>query len=153
MLSLCAGFVLLGLWRVWPAFAQAARHPQGFASLLGAATRSGSLDLGRGLEITGLVFGVLALGLGLAWPGLLPAPARHALLWAYPLLCLLAHAEIHRRADRVAQALQPAQAPSGQAEAEADAAKQTYGEPPHTSPPPQGAGLDPLATRTLPDIA
>ncbi len=122
VLSLCAGFVLLGLWRVWPAFAQAARHPQGFASLLGAATRSGSLDLGRGLEITGLVFGVLALGLGLAWPGLLPPSARHALLWAYPLLCLLAHAEIHRRADRLPQALLPAAAPAGQGEAEAAAA-------------------------------
>ncbi len=107
VLSACAGFALLGLWRVWPAFAQASRHGQGFASLLGAATRSGSLDLERGLEITALVFAVLSLGLALAWPGVLPVSARTGLLWVYPLLSLLAHVEIHRRADRVLDALRP----------------------------------------------
>ena len=39
VLGLCAGVALLGTWRLWPAFAQAARHPQRFAHLLGAATR------------------------------------------------------------------------------------------------------------------
>lgn len=101
VLSLCAGFVLLGLWRLWPAFAQAARHGQSFTGLLTAATRSGNVELARGLVITLLVFSVLAFGLALIWPGIVAGVARLPLLLAYPVLALLAHAEIHRRADRL----------------------------------------------------
>ena len=101
VLSLCTGFVLLGLWRLWPAFAQAARHGQSFGTLLTAATRAGQVDWLRGLVITLLVFAVLALGLGLIWPGVVPTAARLPLLVAYPLLALLAHMEVHRRADRL----------------------------------------------------
>ena len=107
VLSLCAGVALLGTWRLWPAFAQAARHGQRFGSLLAAATRGGQREFGRSLEITGLVFAVLAVGLVLAWPDLLPATLRMPGLWLYPLLSLLAHAEIHRRADRVQGAASP----------------------------------------------
>jgi ankyrin repeat protein len=101
VLSLCVGFVLLGLWRLWPAFAQAARHGQSFAGLLSAATRGGGNELGRGLAITMLVFAVLALGLILVWPGIVVGGVRPMLLLGYPLLSLLAHVEIHRRADRL----------------------------------------------------
>jgi len=122
VLSLCVGFVLLGMWRLWPAFAQAARHGQSFAALLSAATRSGNVDLARGLVITLLVFSVLALGLVLIWPGIVHPDVRLPLLLAYPLLALLAHGEIHRRADRHAtrtleaqKATAPAAADNGRA--------------------------------------
>ncbi|MEO7252021.1 MAG: hypothetical protein ABIW30_05365, partial [Arenimonas sp.] len=112
VLSLCTGFVLLALWRLWPAFAQAARHGQSFGALLTAATRAGQVDLLRGVVITLLVFCVLALGLGLIWPGVVPAVARLPMLVAYPLLALLAHMEIHRRADRLATSAVPAVLPT-----------------------------------------
>ncbi len=102
VLSLCLGFVLLGLWRLWPAFAQAARHGQRFAGLLTAAARHGGSEAVRGGVITVLVFAVLSLGLVLIWPGVIAARAQLPLLLAYPLLSLLAHLEIHRRADRQA---------------------------------------------------
>ena len=66
-----------------------------------AATRTGQIELARGLVITLLVFAVLALGLALIWPGVVPAEVRLPLLLAYPVLSLLAHMEIHRRADRL----------------------------------------------------
>ena len=62
VLSLCVGFVLLGLWRLWPAFAQAARHGQGFGALLAAAARHGGREPVRGGIITVLVFVVLSAG-------------------------------------------------------------------------------------------
>ncbi len=102
VLSLCVGFVLLGLWRLWPAFAQAARHGQRFGALLVAAARHGSREALRGGVITVLVFAVLSLGLLIAWPDVLPASVQFPLLLAYPVLSLLAHLEIHRRADRQA---------------------------------------------------
>lgn len=95
-LSLSAGFVLVGLWRLWPAFAQASRHGQSFAGLLSAVGDAGAL---RGLAIAAVVFAVIALGLCLAWPGVLPAPARLPVLIAYPLLALAAHAFVHRHGD------------------------------------------------------
>ncbi len=98
VLSLCAGFVLLGLWRVWPAFTQAARSGQSFVGLLGAATREGMLEPTRGLAVTALAFVLIGGGLALAWPGIVGGPARWPLLLAYPLLSLLAHAAIHRLA-------------------------------------------------------
>ena len=108
VLSLCVGCALLGVWRLWPAFAQAARHGQSFTGLLTAATRTGQVELMRGLVITLLVFALLALGLALIWPGIVVGPARIYLLLAYPVLALLAHIEIHRRADRVATSAQVA---------------------------------------------
>ena len=110
VLSLCVGCMLLGLWRLWPTFAQAARHGQSFSSLLTAATRTGNVELARGLVITLLVFSVLASGLALMWPGLVSGFARFVLLLAYPVLALLAHAEIHRRADRLPTSAIAAQA-------------------------------------------
>lgn len=104
VLSLCVGFVLLGLWRLWPAFAQAARHGQRFGALLAAAARHGGREPVRGGVITVLVFAVLSVGLALAWPGVVPPAWRLPVLLGYPLLCLLAHLEIHRRADRQAMA-------------------------------------------------
>ena len=98
VLSLCAGFVVLGLWRVWPAFAQAARHGQSFASLLGAASRAGKQEPVRGLLVTLLVFAVLAPGLVLAWPGIALGPARLPLLLAFPLVSLAVHVAMHRLA-------------------------------------------------------
>ncbi len=101
-LSFCIGVVLLGLWRLWPAFAQAARQGQSFPALLVAATRGGQANANRGLIITLLVFSVLAPGLALAWPDLVAAPLRWPMLLAYPLLALLAHAGVHRCAGLIA---------------------------------------------------
>lgn len=138
LLGLCSGVVLLGLWRLWPAFAQAARHGQGIGSLLGAAARTGAMELGRGLEITALVFVVLALGLALGWPGLLPDALRTPLLWAFPVLSLLAHVEIHRRADRLPGAAMaasdaPAPAPRGAATADSPLPAAARAEPDEAS--------------------
>ena len=41
LLSACAGFVLIGLWRLWPAFAQAARSARSFPALVAIAARGG----------------------------------------------------------------------------------------------------------------
>lgn len=112
LLSLCAGCVLLGLWRMWPAFAQAARHGQGFASLLSAAARDGKVEMARGLVITLLVFAILAACLLLVWPGLVDGPLRNALLLAFPGLALAGHALIHRRADGEALSVSAAVVPA-----------------------------------------
>ncbi|HMB56258.1 MAG TPA: ankyrin repeat domain-containing protein [Arenimonas sp.] len=95
-LSLSAGCVLLVLWRMWPSFVQAARQPQSFAALLSASGRGGEGESTRGLGIALAVFALLALGLCLAWPGVVPVIARLPLLIAYPLLSLAVHAFVHR---------------------------------------------------------
>jgi uncharacterized protein len=104
VLSLCAGFVVLGLWRLWPGFAQASRHGQSLAGLVAAATRTASADPMSGLVITALVFVLLSLCLALSWPSVVPDAWRTPLLFAFPVLSLLAHIEIHRRAGRPHQA-------------------------------------------------
>ena len=102
VLSLCAGFVVLALWRLWPSFAQAARHGQSLAGLLAAATRTATAAPVRGLVITALVFSLLSLVLALIWPGIVPEAWRIPLVLAFPWLSLLAHMEIHRCAgDRL----------------------------------------------------
>ena len=100
VLSLCGGCVLLGLWRLWPSFAQAARHGQPLAALFGASSMRLDANAARGIEITGIVFLVIVTGLTLIWPDPPPGLALEALRWAYPALALLAHMEIHRLADR-----------------------------------------------------
>jgi ankyrin repeat protein len=95
-LSLSAGLVLLGLWRWWPSYALAIRSGARFSRLIAVSGSAGKADAWRGLAMAGLVLGVLALGLSLAWPGLLPAATRWWLLIAQPLLALSAFAAIHR---------------------------------------------------------
>lgn len=95
-LSLCAGFVLLAVWRMWRSFAQAARKPQSFAALVSAAWREGDVGDARGLLIALPVFAVLSLVLVLAWPGLVPPLARWPMLLAFPALALALHALVHR---------------------------------------------------------
>ncbi len=95
-LSLCGGFVLLGIWRVWPSFAQAARKPQSFGALLSAAWRDGDVDAAAGLAIALPVFGLLVLWLCLSWAGVLPVGARLPALLLFPWLSLAVHAHVHR---------------------------------------------------------
>ena len=95
-LSLSAGLVLLGLWRWWPSYALAVRSGARFSRLVAVSGSAGGADALRGLAMAALVLGVLALELGLAWPGLLTASTRLPLLLAQPLLALLAYALIHR---------------------------------------------------------
>lgn len=100
VLSLCGGCVLLGLWRLWPSFAQAARHGQPLAALFGASSTRLDGDAPRGLGITGIVFLVIVAGLALVWPDAMEGNILMALRWGFPALALLAHAGIHRLADQ-----------------------------------------------------
>jgi ankyrin repeat protein len=95
-LSVSAGLVLLGLWRWWPSYALAIRSGARFSGLIAVSGSAGAADAWRGLAIAAAVFGVLALALSLAWPGLLPAPLRWWGVLAQPLLALSAYALIHR---------------------------------------------------------
>lgn len=109
VLSFCVGCVLLGLWRLSPAFAQAARRGQSIGALIGAATQSQRSGASPGLAIALAVFAVLALGIALAWPALIPDAVRPWLLLAFPLLSLLLHAGVHRLAAvSIASALEAA---------------------------------------------
>lgn len=96
-LSCCAGFVLLGLWRLWPAFAAAARQRRGLPELLTGGAEPGRDSL-HGLAVVLPVAAVLAAGLLLAWPDLLAATARAGLAWGFAPLALAAHALVHRLA-------------------------------------------------------
>jgi len=98
LLSACCGFLLIALWRLWPAFATAARSAHSFPALVTIAARGGPRPSAWGLLLAVVVFALLALGFVLAWPGLLPPAGRLPLLLAFPLLSLLAHAALHRLA-------------------------------------------------------
>ena len=100
LLSLCCGFVLIALWRLWPAFATAARSAHSFPALVAIAARGGPRPSGWGLGLAVLAFVLLALGLLLAWPQLLPAPVRLPLLLAFPAISLAVHAALHALAPR-----------------------------------------------------
>jgi ankyrin repeat protein len=96
LLSLCCGFVIIALWRLWPAFATAARSAHGFPSLVAIAARGGPRPSGWGLAIAFLAFVLLACGFAIVWPRLIPASAQLAVLLAFPLLSLAIHAALHR---------------------------------------------------------
>ncbi len=95
LLSLGCGFVLIALWRLWPAFATAARSAHAFPALVASAARGGPRPTGWGFAIALGAFVLLALGLVLAWPALLPPLWRLPLLYAFPLVSLLVHALLH----------------------------------------------------------
>ena len=92
--SLTAGLVLLGLWRLWPVFGLAERENASRTELFASAGTGGQHDAGRGLAVATAVFAVLALGLALVWPELLPPAWRLAALLAQAVLALAAHAAI-----------------------------------------------------------
>src|SRR4249919_3041962 len=52
LLSTCAGFVLIAFWRLWPAFAQAARSAHSFPSLVAIAARGGPRPTAWGLLLS-----------------------------------------------------------------------------------------------------
>ncbi|MFT3808120.1 ankyrin repeat domain-containing protein [Arenimonas sp.] len=108
-LSLCIGFVLLGLWRLWPAFALAATQRQGFPALMAAASREGGRESLRGLGVALMVFVVLAAGLVLCWSGPLLPSLHFPFALSFPLLCLVVHAGLHAlSAPTTASATSPA---------------------------------------------
>jgi ankyrin repeat protein len=113
LLSACCGFLLIALWRLWPAFAAAARQAHSFAELVAIAARAGPRPSAWGLALALLAFVLLALGLLLAWPGLLPVPVRVPLLLAFPLISVLVHAALHRLAATALAAPKAAKANSG----------------------------------------
>src|SRR4249919_2385866 len=88
-LSLMAGVLLLGAWRLWPLWHGMETEGGTLAQHWGEL---GELDAGawRGLGVAGIVVALLAAILVLAWPGLLGASARWglgaALVVASPLL-------------------------------------------------------------------
>jgi ankyrin repeat protein len=108
LLSLCAGFVLIGLWRMWPAFAQAERVALSFPALVALAARSGPRPSATGLLLAIGVFALLGSVFVLAWPGLLPASWWQLALLAFPLWSLAVHAGLHRLAARAQAPAQPA---------------------------------------------
>jgi ankyrin repeat protein len=89
-LSLSLGCVWLGLWRLAPAFARAAHDGGALRSLLGSVP--GTAANARGLALAAAVLAVLALGLALAWPGMLPANWRTPATLLHPVLALACHA-------------------------------------------------------------
>ncbi len=92
LLSACAGFSLIALWRLWPAFALGARRGQAFTELVAIAARAGPRPSAWGLLLATLVFVLLAGNLLLMWPGVVTAPVRLPILIAFPLASLLLHA-------------------------------------------------------------
>lgn len=93
-LSLACGIALLGLWRIWPIIGLACRIGGSLTLVLSAAVPAGARDAGRGLGLALAVFTILASGLVLAWPGLLPAAP--GLLAAHLLFSLVGHWLIQR---------------------------------------------------------
>lgn len=83
-LSVVAGLLLLGLWRLWPLWQGSERDG---AALPPQWARLPDLDLGawRGLGVAGIVAAIVALALLLAWPGLLGGGARWTLAVAFAL--------------------------------------------------------------------
>ncbi len=98
-LSLVAGVVLLGLWRVWPLW-------HGLENEGGTLPRHwrelGELEPGawRGLGVAAIMAAILAAIVLLAWPGLLGSGAR----WTLATLLLLASPPLHWLLQRVAPA-------------------------------------------------
>ena len=90
-LSVAAGLTLILLWRHWPAWQSLERDGGRLRSRF-AAQDAGERPSWRGLLQVALpVFAVLALGIVLAWPGLLVGAARSALALGFALLVPLAH--------------------------------------------------------------
>ena len=89
VLSLSIGSVWLGLWRLAPAFVRAARDGGPLRALL--AVVPGTVAGAHAFAIAAGVLVVIALGLALAWPGLMPAAWRTPALLAHPLLALACH--------------------------------------------------------------
>jgi hypothetical protein len=104
VLSFCLGCVFLGLWRLWPAYVEAARQGQSFSRLVLASPGQDAVGPLAGLTATLWVFVVLLVGLALSWPGLLLPTWRNTGLWLFPALAWLAHARLHHRAGPVATA-------------------------------------------------
>jgi len=94
-LSVAAGVVLVGLWRLWPLF-QAQERDGGSLAAHWRALAAQDAGAWRGLGVAALVAGVLASLLLLGWPGLLPELARWSLAGAMALAWPLAHALLQR---------------------------------------------------------
>ncbi|MGH8028842.1 MAG: ankyrin repeat domain-containing protein, partial [Arenimonas sp.] len=89
VLSLFVGSVWLGLWRLAPAFVRAAREGGPLRALL--AVVPGIVAGAHAFAIAAAVLAVLALGLALAWPGLVPAGWRMPGLLLHPVLAVACH--------------------------------------------------------------
>jgi ankyrin repeat protein len=95
-LSGMVGAALLCLWRGWPAFGLAGREGGRLPALVAAVGSGGPADAGRGFVVAVAVLVVLAGGLLLAWPGLVPASWRPAAVLAQLASALLAHVLVQR---------------------------------------------------------
>ena len=95
-LSAMAGAVLLCLWRAWPAFGLGERDGAPLPALAAAVGSAGPPDAARGFLVALAVFAVLAGGLLLAWPDLLPAHLRLPAVAVQLLSALIAHAVVLR---------------------------------------------------------
>ena len=91
-LGTLSGLALLALWRAWPAFGLAGRSGASLSTLATQVGTGGLKDAGRGFLVALSVLAVLAAALGLAWPGLLPAPVRLPAVAGFVGLSLAAHA-------------------------------------------------------------
>ncbi|ALN88283.1 ankyrin repeat domain-containing protein [Lysobacter capsici] len=103
-LSVVAGLILLGLWRLWPLWQAAERDG---AALAPQWARLADLDVGawRGLGVAAIVAGLSGLALVLAWPGLLSEAVR----WSLAVVFALASPALHV----LLQTIAPAQALPG----------------------------------------
>ncbi|UJB19485.1 MULTISPECIES: ankyrin repeat domain-containing protein [Lysobacter] len=103
-LSVVAGLILLGLWRLWPLWQGAERDG---APLPPQWARLADLDLGawRGLGVAAIVAGLAGAVVVLAWPGLLLDGAR----WGLAVVFAVASPALHV----LLQSIAPAQALPG----------------------------------------
>ena len=90
-LSAAAGIVLVVVWRHWPAWHALERDGVGLRAGLAAATDVAERHAWRGLQVALPVAVLLALGVALAWPGLLADSARVLAAAALALMVPLAH--------------------------------------------------------------
>ena len=95
-LSGMVGAALLCLWRAWPAFGLAGREGARLPAVAAAVGSGTPADAGRGFVVAVAVLVVLAGGLLLAWPGLVPAGWRLPAVLAQLASALLAHGLIQR---------------------------------------------------------
>ena len=96
VLSVAVSAALLGLWRTWPVWHSLEREGGTLrARWHGLAGRE--LHAWRGLAVAGSVLAVCALGLVLAWPGLLAGGVR----WALTVLAALLAPALHLLLQRL----------------------------------------------------
>lgn len=94
-LSLVAGVVWLGLWRTWPVW-RALERKGGDLRRRWLQLDDVQINITSGWRAATLVAAMLAVGVVLAWPGLLLSPARWIVAIAYAIVLPVLHGLLQR---------------------------------------------------------